>query len=151
MVESSAFLLARLGRVASRQLTEELLGTGLKPSQASILILLRDLGPMSQQALGERLHVDPSNLVAFLNALEGEGLLVRKRDPSDRRRHIVEITPQGIKRAPGCDECVVALEDQLFAGLSAEDREHLHRMLAHVLETMALEESSSANGDEDFD
>ena len=151
MVESSAFLLARLGRVASRQLTEELLGTGLKPSQASILILLRDLGPMSQQALGERLHVDPSNLVAFLNALEGEGLLVRKRDPSDRRRHIVEITPQGIKRAPGCDECVVALEDQLFAGLSAEDREHLHRMLAQVLETMALEEPSSANGDEDFD
>jgi DNA-binding MarR family transcriptional regulator len=150
MVESSAFLLARLGRVASRQLTDELLGTGLKPTEASILIMLRDLGPMSQQALGERLHVDPSNLVAFLNALEGEGLLVRKRDPSDRRRHIVEITQQGIKRAPGCDECVVAIEDQLLAGLSAEDREHLHRMLAHVIETMALEESSS-DGDGDFD
>lgn len=150
MVESSAFLLARLGRVAARQLSEELIGTGLKPPQASILILLRDLGPMSQQSLAQRLHVDPSNLVAFLNALEGEGLLVRKRDPADRRRHIVEITQQGVERAPGCAECVVAIEDQLFAGLSAEEREQLHGILAHVLETMALEESSSA-AEEDFE
>jgi DNA-binding MarR family transcriptional regulator len=146
LVESSALLLARLGRVASRQLTEELVGTGLKPPHAAILIMLRDLGPMSQQAIGERLHVDPSNLVAFLNALEADELLVRKRDPSDRRRHIVEITPKGVERMPACAEPVGSLDEQLLAGLSGEEREQLHRMLAQILENMALEEST-----EDFD
>lgn len=150
LTESSAFLLARLGRVAARQLTEELDRTGLKPPHAAILIMLRDSGPMSQQALGERLHVDPSNLVAFLNALEEDGLVVRRRDPADRRRHIVEITKQGLGRCPACFGPVAALEDQLFAGLSAEDRQHLHRMLAQILENMALEDSAPAAA-EDFD
>jgi DNA-binding MarR family transcriptional regulator len=140
LVEQSAFLLARLGRVASRRLNEELAATGLKPPQAAILFLLRDVGPQSQQSLGERVHVDPSNLVAFLNALEDEGLLVRKRDPGDRRRHIVEITKQGIKRVPACNDPVYGLEDQLFAGLTAEEREQLHGLLARVLVTMSVEE-----------
>jgi DNA-binding MarR family transcriptional regulator len=130
--ERSAVLLARLGRVAARRLNKELAATGLKPPEASILIMLRDLGPMSQRELGERLRVDPSNLVVFLNALEEEGLVARKRDPEDRRRHIVEATDAGRKRVPRCDEAVDALEDELFAELSAEDRERLHEMLARL-------------------
>jgi DNA-binding MarR family transcriptional regulator len=140
LVERSPFLLARLGRVASRRLAEELGATGLKPPQAAILFVLRDIGPLSQQNLGERLHVDPSNLVAFLNALEDEGLIVRKRDPADRRRHIVEITEQGIKRVPVCDDPLCGIEDELFAELDAEEREQLHRLLARVLVTMSVEE-----------
>jgi DNA-binding MarR family transcriptional regulator len=139
-VEASAFMLARLGRVASRQLSDRLAETGLKPPQAVILITLRDLGPMTQQALGDRLHVDPSNLVAFLNALEDEGLIVRKREPEDRRRHIVEITNSGIKRCPACFGPVAALDDQLLAGLSAKEKDALRDMLARVLATMEVEE-----------
>jgi DNA-binding MarR family transcriptional regulator len=139
-VEASAFMLARLGRVAARQLSDRLAETGLKPPQAVILITLRDLGPMSQQALGDRLHVDPSNLVAFLNALEEEGLVVRRRDPDDRRRHIVEITDRGVERCPTCFGPVADLDDQLLVGLSADEKEALRRMLARVLATMEVEE-----------
>ncbi len=130
--ERSAVLLARLGRLAARRLNEGLAATGLKPPHASILIMLRDLGPMSQRELGERLRVDASNLVVFLNALESEGLVARTRDPDDRRRHIVEATDAGIKRVPPCDDAVDKLEDELFSGLSAEDRERLHEMLMRL-------------------
>ena len=138
--EGSAFLLARLGRVASRQLNDRLAETGLKPPQAVILITLRDMGPMNQQALGERLRIDASNLVAFLNSLEDEGLLVRRRDPEDRRRHIVEITGEGIARCPACFGPVAALEDELLAGLSPREQRVLNRMLERILQTMAVEE-----------
>jgi DNA-binding MarR family transcriptional regulator len=143
--EGSAFLLARLGRVAARHLGDRLAELGLKPPEAVILITLRDRGPMSQRALAERLHVDPSNLVAFLNALEGQGLLVRRRDPNDRRRHIVEITEEGIERSPRCFGPVAELESELFAGLSAEERRLLGRMLERILTTMSVPEEPRAD------
>jgi DNA-binding MarR family transcriptional regulator len=139
--ERSAFLLARLGRVAARRLNDQLAEAGLKPSHAAILLMLRDHGPLSQQELAERLHVDPSNLVILLNALEEAGSLLRRRDPADRRRHIVEITKQGIARVPACYGPVDALEDELFGELSAEDRERLQSILATILANTSLEES----------
>jgi DNA-binding MarR family transcriptional regulator len=148
-VEASSFLLARIGRVAARQLSDRLAETGLKPPEAVILTTLRNLGPMTQHALGDRMYVDPSNLVAFLNALEAEGLVVRRRDPDDRRRHIVEITAAGIERCPACFGPVAELDDQLLAGLSAEEKDVLRGLLARVLATMEVEEP--ANGDEDAD
>jgi DNA-binding MarR family transcriptional regulator len=139
-VEPPAFMLARLGRVAARLLNDELAQVGLKPPEAAILITLRDHGPVSQQELGERLHVDPSNLVSFLNALEHDGLVLRRRDPADRRRHIVEITKLGAERVPRCDGPVASLEDQLFATLSPDDRKQLQRILAELLAAMPDEE-----------
>jgi DNA-binding MarR family transcriptional regulator len=141
--ERSAVLLARLGRLAARRLNEQLAATGLKPSHAAILILLRDAGPMSQRELGERLHVDPSNLVVFLNALEEDGLVARRRDPDDRRRHIVEATAEGVKRVPICDDAVDALEEELFAELSPDDRERLHTMLRSLSEAAPREPAAT--------
>ncbi len=57
------FLLARVGRIAARRLDDYLAVTGLKRPHAGVLMELRNVGPMSQQSLGERLHIDPSNLV----------------------------------------------------------------------------------------
>ena len=94
----------------------------------------------SQQSLGERLHIDPSNLVSFLTALEGEGLVVRRRDPADRRRHIVEITPEGSERIPVWDAPLDQLEHQLFAGLSADERDRLRDLLESTLTEMSIEE-----------
>jgi DNA-binding MarR family transcriptional regulator len=133
-------MLARLGRVAGRRLNEQLAEIGLKPPHAAILLMLRDHGPVSQQELGERLHVDPSNLVSFLNSLEDDGLVLRRRDPADRRRHIVEITDAGIERVPVCNGPIDALEDELFAGLSPDDRKRLQTMLADLLMAVSVEE-----------
>jgi DNA-binding MarR family transcriptional regulator len=148
--EGPAFLLARLGRVAARRLHDRLAKIGLKPPHAAILVMLRDSGPMSQQDLGERLHVDPSNLVNFLNPLEEGGLVVRRRDPADRRRHIVEITEEGSKRVPACDGPIEALENELFAGLSADDRRQLQRILGEIQGTMLVEEPPPED-ESDFD
>jgi DNA-binding MarR family transcriptional regulator len=140
VLDRAVFLLARLGRIAARQLDDYLAVTGLKRPHAAVLMELRNFGPLSQQALGERLHIDPSNLVAFLNALEDDGLLVRRRDPADRRRHIVEITPEGSARIPVCDEPLDQLEDQLFAGLSADERDRLRDLLERTVAEMSIEE-----------
>jgi DNA-binding MarR family transcriptional regulator len=67
-------------------------------------------------------------------------LVLRRRDPADRRRHIVEITKLGAERVPRCDGPVASLEDQLFATLSPDDRKQLQRILAELLAAMPDEE-----------
>src|SRR5215831_8654881 len=89
----SMVLLTRLSRVVYRRATDDVLGMSLK--EYSALSLLREQPNLSQQAFCEAVHLDPNNCVLLLNALETDGLVERRRDPNDRRRHLVFLTPAG--------------------------------------------------------
>ena len=54
---------------------------------------------VSQRQFGEAMHLDPNNTVLMLNDLEAAGWAERRRDPEDRRRHVVEITPPAARRS----------------------------------------------------
>src|SRR5919106_167162 len=86
-------LLTRLSRVVYRRATEDVIGIRLK--QFIALDFLREQGGTSQQLFGQALMLDPNNCVILLNDLEQDGYVERRRDPADRRRHIVEMTPAG--------------------------------------------------------
>jgi DNA-binding MarR family transcriptional regulator len=75
-------------------------------------------GAISQQALGATLDIEASNLVVLLNELEAEGLISRRRDPQDRRRHVVEISEQGAKAVCEVERAADQVEDEFFAALS---------------------------------
>lgn len=87
---------------------------------------------MSQQGLGDALDIDASNLVAILNDLEDKGLITRRRDPEDRRRHIVEITAAGVERLTDVAVVVADVEERLLAALDEEQRAQLHELLATI-------------------
>src|SRR5690606_5142434 len=93
-----------------------LAATGLTPRHMMTLLQLAE-GPVTQKALIERLDVDPSVLVALLNDLEGGDLVRRRRDTADRRRHIVEITPQGTAQLSTSDLALDTVERELFTDL----------------------------------
>ena len=97
MPPGAGMLLVKIGRAAERWFTEELKPTGLTPKHVGVLFQV-DACPTSQQALIDSIGVDPSKLVGILNDLEEEGLIVRRRDPDDRRRHIVELSKEGRSR-----------------------------------------------------
>jgi len=132
LLSSPGLQLAMTGRAATRVLGEAFATVGLKPRQFYALALLHDRGPMSQQALGEALEVDPSILVTLLNPLEAEGLASRERDASDRRRHIVAITERGIARLRDGQRARDAAERRLLAALDDEQREQLARLLHQI-------------------
>src|SRR3954447_2410552 len=134
------FLLALLGRVAKRRFADALEPTGLKGPEAFALMRLRDLGPISQQELADMLDLDPSKLVALLNQLESDGLAERRRDPGDRRRHIVEISPRGHQRLADADRVMADFEVEFFSGLAADELDELQGLLARVAQRVACEE-----------
>ncbi|MFC7449237.1 MarR family winged helix-turn-helix transcriptional regulator [Rhodococcus daqingensis] len=125
------FLLAWRGEATSARIRGALAVTGLHPRQAMTLMHL-GTGPVSQRELADMLEVDPSQLVAILNELEGDGLAERRRDPSDRRRHIVEITEAGAKALQGVHSALNEAERELFAAFSERDLASLRAMLERV-------------------
>ncbi|HWX95561.1 MAG TPA: MarR family winged helix-turn-helix transcriptional regulator [Solirubrobacteraceae bacterium] len=132
LMQHAGFLLAQLGRAMTRQYRCALSPIGLKPRETQALLRLRDHGAISQQALGAALDTDASNLVALLNDLEADKLISRRRDPVDRRRHVVEVSRRGAKLVDEVERAAAAVEDEFFAGLDGDERLALQGLLARV-------------------
>jgi DNA-binding MarR family transcriptional regulator len=124
-------MLLRLAKVVHKRSTEELLGMKLR--QLTLLSYLRAGAPALQQQLCESLWLDPNNCVLLLNELEELGYIERRRDPTDRRRHMVDITAEGLRALERGERAQESLEDQVLAGLSEEERATLRLLLARAL------------------
>ena len=124
-------LLTRLSRDVYRRATEDVIGIRLK--QFIALDYLREQGGTTQQQLGETLHLDKNNCVILLNDLEDDGFVARTRDPSDRRRHLVAMTPSGRKALERAEEKLETLEDDVIGNLSSDERAELRELLSKAL------------------
>jgi DNA-binding MarR family transcriptional regulator len=124
-------LLTRLSRVVYRRATEDVLGMRLKAFVG--LTHLRHQPGMTQRQFGEAVMLDPNNAVLLLNDIEAAGWAQRRRDPEDRRRHVVDITPAGLAALERADAALDSLEDDVLAPLDAAERETLRDLLARVL------------------
>jgi DNA-binding MarR family transcriptional regulator len=125
----SLVLISHLARIARRSSETALEPTGLRPRHLVALTILRDRGAISQVALGEALSLDPTNLVGLLNELEEASLLERRRDPQDRRRHIVELTDPGRTALSHAELALASVQDQVLASLNEDERDALHALL----------------------
>ena len=130
--------MTRLSRLVYRRATEDVIGIRLK--QFIALDYLQRQGGSSQQQLGQTLMLDPNNCVILLNDLEDFGYVERRRDPTDRRRHIVEMTDAGRRALEHAEEKLETLEDQVLPNLDADERAKLRDLLAKALEAVPDDE-----------
>jgi DNA-binding MarR family transcriptional regulator len=128
----SAVLILRLARATGYRLAEALAALDMRNHEFAVLHHLHQAGPLSQQELGSALRINPSNLVGLLDALEGDGLVVRPRDPADRRRHLVELTAEGQRRLAKAKRAVEAAEQDLLAPLTEVERVRLIGVLERL-------------------
>jgi len=125
-------LVTQLSRLIYRRTSEELLGMRVK--EFASLALLREHSPIPQQELGDILCVDANNLVLLLNDLESREFALRRRDPADRRRHLVEITDEGVRALDAAEKGIESVEDDVLGPLSRAERAELHQLLAKALD-----------------
>jgi DNA-binding MarR family transcriptional regulator len=126
-------LLEHLARVGRRAAESSMSPGGLRPRHLIALKLLSEHGPASQQGLADALSLDPSNVVGLLNELEERELITRRRDPTDRRRHIVELSPLGADELACAYARFSIVEDDLLSALSAEERATLYDLLVRAV------------------
>jgi DNA-binding MarR family transcriptional regulator len=122
---------------AHRLVSEGLAAADARGYHYRLLAALEEFGPASQAALGRRTGIDRSYVVEAVNELADRGLVERARDPEDRRRNIITITPAGVRQLRRLDEVVAGIQDELLASLSADERDELARLLRKVLEHRA--------------
>ncbi len=90
-----SYTTAQVSKYGRRRLEDVLREDGLRLGHLAVLIALDDFGPLAQQQLADALDFDKSHLVGRIDTLEEEDLVTRTRDPDDRRRHRVALTPAG--------------------------------------------------------
>ena len=129
-------LVSRLWRVTYRTADPGLLGITLK--EFVVLQTLKESTRVTQQRLAKTLILDANMTVHLLTGLEEKKLIERMRDPEDRRRHIVEITPKGEKALEKAQHQLETVADDVLGNLDHEQRGQLHELLARALEDRSL-------------
>jgi DNA-binding MarR family transcriptional regulator len=136
---ASSVLIAQLARGTRRRIEQAVAPLGLRPRELLALQHLRDRGPAAQQTLVELLAVDATNLVAVLNRLEDAGLIGRRRDRADRRRAIIELSPQGARLLADLDRAFREIDDEVLATMTASERASLNGLLAQAVEHISAD------------
>jgi DNA-binding MarR family transcriptional regulator len=134
LVRSAGFLLARLGMSLKMRTMDEFERAGFSGYQYAILALLDEAPRTTQAAIAHALQYDPSQLVSLLDGLEERGLIERRRDPNDRRRHVVSLTPDGRRQLAGFRTIIRTVEDEFLAPLDEEKRAALQELLLCLAE-----------------
>lgn len=127
--------LTRLVRRINANATQELLGMNLK--QVAMLAALRDQGELPQTMLCDMMRTTQNTVVTWLNELEDAGYVSRIRDPDDRRKHNVALTEKGTAALERAETELRRLEDEALAGLTADERAQLRKLLAKALDALA--------------
>jgi MarR family transcriptional regulator, lower aerobic nicotinate degradation pathway regulator len=135
LVESTLFLLKRLGFTAKGKSMSAYEEVGLHPYHYGVLIAVAEGSHATQGAIADSLGYDRGQLVGLLDELEERSLIERKRDPNDRRRQLVELTPDGKRTLKELRTLSRRLEDDFLAPLDDAERAQLHALLLRLAET----------------
>jgi DNA-binding MarR family transcriptional regulator len=133
LADRIGYLLAKT-HLGMRTIADEALTPlGLDKKEYASLVLIASQGPLSQQALSVIQGCDRTTMVAVVDKLENDGLVVRRRNPLDRRAYALEITDKGRRVLGQADELVSKVEHDFLAPLSAVERRALVDLLQRLL------------------
>jgi DNA-binding MarR family transcriptional regulator len=132
LVCSTAFLLKRLGHTVKERSLQAYEAAGANPFYYSVLAVLEEGARDTQAKIADALGYDRSWLVGLLDELEAAGLIERRRDPEDRRRHLVSLTAAGKKKLAELRKIAKGIENELLAALDPDQRAQLHELLLEV-------------------
>ena len=134
LAASTPFLMKRLGFKLKEQSMAAYEKAGLHPYHHAVLAVLDEGSRETQGAIADALGYDRGQLVGLLDELEDQSLVERRRDPADRRRHIVRLTPDGKRALAKLRALARQLEEDFLASLDEDERAQLHGLLRRLAE-----------------
>jgi MarR family transcriptional regulator for hemolysin len=121
--------LARTARIVGRAFDDALEAVEGSLPVWLVLLNLKIQRTTNQRALADAIGITGATLTHHLNAMEQDGLLKRRRDPGNRRNHIVEITPSGETTFLRLAAAAQAFDQQLRSSLTIPELHKLRILL----------------------
>lgn len=133
LTDDLGFLLSRASGTVARSVTKALTPLGLRMRSYSILALAaeNDEG-VTQRRLATIIGLDPSQVVALVDELEGRGVVVRVADPGDRRNKLVQATKEGRRLYDEAYRQVTEQDEHYFRQLPQDRARELREMLRGI-------------------
>ena len=148
VTEFAGQLFFRLWRAFHTRTAEVLASVGLTPALFALLNVIGAREGANQQMLGSTLGIDRSTMVSLVDQLEGTGLANRRPSATDRRAREIAITPKGRRLLQRARGLISGVEDEVLAGLTAEERRELETLLRRALDSAPTQPLwSSEEGD----
>jgi MarR family transcriptional regulator, transcriptional regulator for hemolysin len=148
VTEFAGQLFFRLWRATHTGTAEVLGSVGLTPALFALLNVIGAREGAIQQELGSALGIDRSTMVSLIDQLESAGLARRRPSATDRRARQIAITPKGRRLLQRARGLISEVEDEVLAGLTAEERHELLTLLRRALDSAPAQPLwSSAEGD----
>jgi MarR family transcriptional regulator, transcriptional regulator for hemolysin len=130
-------LLTRVSRTVSRAFDDALAQAGGSLPMWLVLISLKSGQLASQRKLADAVGIQGATLTHHLNAMESAGLVTRRRDPENRRLHLVELTPAGDALFARMRDAAAAFDERLRTGLSQPDVVQLEELLTRLRDNVS--------------
>ena len=124
--------LSRAARSVSRAFDDALAGAGGSLPVWLVLISLKSQRLANQRELAEAVGIREATLTHHLNAMDAQGLITRRRDPANRRVHVVELTEKGEAAFRRMRGAAVAFDRRLRSGITEEDVANLEDLLSRL-------------------
>jgi MarR family transcriptional regulator for hemolysin len=129
--------LTRVARTVSRAFDDTLAEAGGSLPVWLVLISLKSRPLASQRELAEAVGIQGATLTHHLDTMESAGLVTRRRDPANRRLHLVELTPAGEALFLRLRDAATAFDQRLRAGLSEGDVGQLEALLTRLRDNVS--------------
>jgi len=124
--------LARTARSVSRAFDKALAQAGGSVPVWLVLISLKTQQLGNQRNLAEEVGIKEATLTHHLNSMEQQGLITRRRDPANRRVHLVELTEAGEAAFQRLRGAAAGFDERLRAGLSGDEVARLADLLSRL-------------------
>jgi MarR family transcriptional regulator for hemolysin len=124
--------LAQVAKVVGRAFDDALAEAGGSLPIWLVLISLKSSRAASQRQVAEAAGIQGATLTHHLNAMESAGLVTRRRDPANRRVHVVELTPAGDALFLRLRGAAMAFDQRLRTGLSERDLTQAEALLTRL-------------------
>jgi len=113
--------LTQVSRVISRAFDDALAAAGGSLPVWLVLLNLKMRSLASQRELAEAMGIREATLTHHLNSMEAGGQITRRRDPANRRIHVVELTEAGEAAFLSLRTAAIAFDRQLRRGITDQD------------------------------
>ena len=127
-------LLNRVAKDAGRAFDDALAESGGSAPTWQILLALKTRRVANQRELAELIGIRGATLTHHLNGMEDAGLVVRRRDPDNRRVHLVELTDAGNALFLRLAGAAREFDQRLRQGFSERDMRTLRTLLSRLHE-----------------